>query len=258
MHNFFWGPYRGWQARRIPERERVIQCQKLWEEDQRNSVPIFGVGACRSANLDFANLNVPRIQQLMVEMSENSLLHETMAAEHEILKKCQDCKNNTISCSQANWCDVGWRKSNVFIQGSRTCCRKAMLPVHPFKKTLPLDLQCSTAKEGEVQSAGSPQENESAATNHERETQLSIVHLSKRKSRLILDGSFHFHRGDCGFFLFASQLVDTAWWCGGITEPRVGHICIHSHQFGLVYSLQGSSCTQCGMPILPIGSCLDS
>ena len=200
------------------QRERVIQCQKLWEEDQSNSVPIFGVGACRSANLDsryfdlhmcFANLNVPRIQQLMMEMSENSLLHETMAAEHEILKKCQDCKNNTISCSQANWCDVGWRKSSVFIQGSRTCCRKAMLPVHPFKKTLPLDLQCSTAKEGEVQSAGSPQENESAATNHERETQLSVVHLSKRKSRLTLDGSFHFYRWDCGFFLFASQPVET-------------------------------------------------
>ncbi len=50
-----------------------------------------------------------------------------------------------------------------------TCCLKAMLPVHQFTKTLPLDLQCS-AKEGEVQSAGSPQESGYSATSDERET----------------------------------------------------------------------------------------
>jgi len=81
-----------------------------------------------------------------------------------------------------------------------------MLPVHPFKKTLPLDLQCSTAKEGEVQSAGSPQENESAATNHERETQLSVVHLSKRKAGLRWMAAFIFTEGTVDFFCLLANL----------------------------------------------------
>ncbi len=50
----------------------------------------------------FHELARPRIKQLMMEMSENNTLHETMAAEHETLKKRQDCKNDTISLSQAN------------------------------------------------------------------------------------------------------------------------------------------------------------
>ena len=62
-----------------------------------------------------------------------------------------------------------------------TCCLKAMLPVHQFTKTLPLDLQCSAAKEGEVQSAGSPQESGYSATSDERETQLSIVHVAQNR-----------------------------------------------------------------------------